>query len=275
VLQVEIPVAIPAAAAATSSHPLSSNLPVMANQNESQMVTSLSPSTSDSSSQGEQLPDYSSSVATNLKKINGSLSQQQQQPGMPFVPTSGGSLRATSNSGRVSSSNGRVTEGNNNPTSTAGAAAPATPPRVGVDAEIIILQDDDCVIIGEGTKFVSTKVETSKGSEEQKPLRSQLNEEDSVQEQCCDAQNSGETLMAITATVKLEPVEAADNVLKRSALERQRSSDVLLPALKKLRVQGTEVNTIDKRGSVTAVLIPDSVKVCVQCASCFLRLAIY
>jgi hypothetical protein len=117
-------------------------------------------------------------------------------------------------------------------------------------------------------------VETSKGSEEQKPLRSQLNEEDSVQEQCCDAQNSGETLMATTATVKLEPVEAADNVLKRSALERQRSSDVLLPALKKLRVQEKEVNTIGKRGSVTAVLIPDSVKVCVKCASCFLRLAI-
>jgi hypothetical protein len=212
-------------------------------------------------------------VATNLKKINGSLSQQQQ-PCMLIVPASGGTLQATSNSGRVSSSNGRVTEGNNNPTTTAGAAAPATPPRVGVDAEIIILQDDDCVIIGEGTKFVSTKVETSKGSEEQKPLRSQLNEEDSVQEQCCDAQNSGETLMATTATVKLEPVEAADNVLKRSALERQRSSDVLLPALKKLRVQEKEVNTIGKRGSVTAVLIPDSVKVCVKCASCFLRLAI-
>ncbi|CAM6026010.1 unnamed protein product [Sphagnum balticum] len=61
VLQVEIPVAIPVAVAATSSHPLSSNLPVMANQNEPQTVTSLSPSTSDSSSQGEQLPDHSSS----------------------------------------------------------------------------------------------------------------------------------------------------------------------------------------------------------------------
>ncbi|CAK9225440.1 unnamed protein product [Sphagnum troendelagicum] len=109
-LQVEIPVAIPAAVAATSSHPLSSHLPVIANQNKPQMVTSLSPSTSDSSSQGEQLPDHSSSVATNLKKINGSLSQQQH-PGMPFVPASGGTLRATSNSGRVSSSNGRVTEG--------------------------------------------------------------------------------------------------------------------------------------------------------------------
>ncbi|CAK9272829.1 unnamed protein product [Sphagnum jensenii] len=101
-LQVEIPVAIPAAVAATSSHPLSSHLLVTANQNEPQMVTSLSPSTSDSSSQGEQLPDHSSSVATNLKKINGSLSQQQH-PGMPFVPASGGTLRATRNSGRVSS----------------------------------------------------------------------------------------------------------------------------------------------------------------------------
>ncbi|CAK9226201.1 unnamed protein product [Sphagnum troendelagicum] len=59
-LQVEIPVAIPAAVAATSSHPLSSHLLVTANQNEPQMVTSLSPSTSDSSSQGEQLPDHSS-----------------------------------------------------------------------------------------------------------------------------------------------------------------------------------------------------------------------